>query len=91
MTETEKAIALALNKCTYVPGTAPKRFARDMASATKHRPDLELTGPQRKYLFDLLHRMRRQIPQAHDRYCQTCAAGGRDVVPIQSHERRPEG
>jgi hypothetical protein len=91
MTEAEKAVARALRKCTYVPGTAPKRFARDMASAAEHRPDLELTGPQRKYLFDMLHRFRRQIPEAHALYCQPCAMGGRDVVPRQPHERRPEG
>jgi hypothetical protein len=72
VTDEEKEIAKALSRCTFVPATPPKRFARDMASAAEHRPDLELTERQRKYLFDLLHRFRRQIPQTHKRLCVTC-------------------
>lgn len=72
MSDEEREAATALSKCTFVPGTPPKRFARDMASAARHKPDLELTDGQRKYLFDLLHRFRRQIPKTHAKLCVTC-------------------
>jgi len=66
MTEFEQMLALAIapGMVTYVPGTATKRFARDMAWLAEHSPDKALTQKQRKYLLDTVHRYRRQIQPA---------------------------
>ena len=58
------ARAIAPGMVTYVPGTATKRFARDMAWLAEHNREQELTPKQRKYLFDTVHRYRRQIQPA---------------------------
>lgn len=61
MTEQEKRMVIALNCCTFVPGTGTKRFARDMASITENKPEHELTPKQREYLRTAVIRFRRQI------------------------------
>ena len=62
MTEDEIRMAHALNACTFVPGIATKRFARQMASMAEHSPEIELTKKQHDYLVSAVYRFRRQIP-----------------------------
>ena len=66
MTDLERLLAHAISPAlvTYIPGCATKRFAKDMEFAAEHCPDTVLTDKQRKYLFDTVHRYRRQIPPA---------------------------
>jgi hypothetical protein len=63
----EKTLAIALAKCTFVPGVPTKRFARDMAERA-HWPSgpdtVPLTPKQRKYLCEAVIKFRRQIPQS---------------------------
>jgi hypothetical protein len=65
MTALDKIWAIALGNCTFVPGTATKRFARDMAFAAQHdgKDGYEriLTLKQREYLRTAVIRFRRQI------------------------------
>lgn len=62
MTESERTIAAALNRCTFCPGIGTKRFAREMAYTADHSPNFELTPNQRKYLLEAAVKFRRQIP-----------------------------
>lgn len=62
MTPDQIEMAKALVRATFVPGTATKRFAKDMAGLAEHSPEKELTPKQAKYLYDAVHRFRRQIP-----------------------------
>lgn len=55
VTPWETSALIALAGCTFPPGTAHKRFARDLKSAEK------LTDAQREQLWRLVHRYRRQI------------------------------
>lgn len=60
MTEREQDAARALSKCTYLPGSFEKRFARDMAShASSESP--QITERQRTWLWKQVFRYRRQI------------------------------
>lgn len=60
VTEIEKRAikAICTTRVRYPPATATKRFARDIQGAT------ELTDAQRRYLWKIVYRFRRQIPNA---------------------------
>lgn len=62
MTENEKTIARALAACSFTPGNATKRFAKDMAACATQEQPYELTQAQRRYLLTATVRYRRQIP-----------------------------
>ena len=67
MTEREVAIAKALSCATFLPGSAHKRFARNMGFHAEHMPEKALTPKQAAHLVRLAWRYRRQIP-AHLAY-----------------------
>lgn len=48
----------ALSKCTFLPGSWDKRFARDMAGLF---PGGDLTEKQRANVLRLVHKYRRQL------------------------------
>ena len=50
----------ALARCSMCPGTASKRFARDIATMP---PDKELSSRQAAFLWRLLYVFRRQLPR----------------------------
>ena len=64
MTSAEIEIAIALGQCTFLPRSPHKRFARNMAEMAQHRPMAQLSRAQRRYLTELVHRYRAQIPLA---------------------------
>lgn len=53
----------ALDRCTYLPGSFEKRFARDMAALHK-QADPQITARQRAWLWKQVYRYRRQIKDA---------------------------
>lgn len=61
MTENEKTLARALERCVFFPGIGTKRFARDMAFAAAQPEPRPLTPAQRRYLLTSVVRYRRQI------------------------------
>ena len=69
MTEDQLIAIKALNTCTFLPGCFDKRFARTLVAFSV---DHVLTEKQDKTLFMELHRYRRQIPEAHNKYCRQC-------------------
>lgn len=62
MTEDQVRLATALGRVTYLPGSSYKRFARNMASIAEHRPDIEISEAQARYMTSLAWRFRRQMP-----------------------------
>lgn len=72
MTENEKTLARALERCTFFPGIATKRFAKDMAARAALPDAPALTPAQRRYLLTASVRYRRQI--------------GADVVALAERE-----
>lgn len=62
MTPRQRAIAEALGRCTFLPGSAHKRFAHNMAFHAEHMPDKPLTEKQAAHLVRLAWRYRRQMP-----------------------------
>jgi hypothetical protein len=62
MTPHQVAIAQALGRCSFLPASADKRFARDMAFLAKHSPNREITERQALNLMRLAWRYRRQMP-----------------------------
>lgn len=55
-TPEELAAIKAIGRVTYCPGTGTKRFANQIQGVTA------LTDPQRAYLWKIVWRFRRQIP-----------------------------
>lgn len=60
MDDEEKQASQALCKCTYLPGSFEKRFARDMDTLSKS-PCPEITAKQRTWLWKQVYRYRKQI------------------------------
>jgi hypothetical protein len=69
MNEVQIDKAKALGKCTFPVGSNQKRFAHNMATLAKEKPETELTEKQAAYLDLLFHQYRRQIPKTHRRLC----------------------
>lgn len=61
LTEKERAIALALGRCRFLPASTDKRFALDMAERAAHATS-EITEKQAAFLADMAWRYRRQLP-----------------------------
>ena len=59
MSPDEVLIAEALAGCSFLPGSGPKRFVRQMADRDRNRP---LTERQRAYLWAIAWSWRRQLP-----------------------------
>ena len=58
-TDEDKANIAKLVRCTFLPGSFDKRFARDIDSQLAN--SCEITEKQRAYLVKLVHKYRRQI------------------------------
>ncbi len=59
MTDLEVRAACALARCTFVPGSSPKSFARNMAAIAGGSK--QITEGQRAYLWSAVWHFRRQI------------------------------
>lgn len=62
MTKNEQILAKYLDLCVFVPGTATKRFAKDMAWRAQQPQPKPLTEKQSEYLRTAVIRFRRHIP-----------------------------
>jgi hypothetical protein len=61
MTDDERAAVAGLWRCTFLPGSWDKRFARALAQRDASKP---LSDKQRDWLWRLVWKYRRQIPDA---------------------------
>lgn len=64
MTDDEKAMAIALGQCSFLPGLRQKMFAMHMASIAATEPHRPLSPRQSWTLHHLVRRYRRQIADA---------------------------
>ena len=64
MTAAESKIALALGRCSFLPGSWDKRFALGMAALAARDPEKPLTERQSTQLFRMADRYRRQLSDA---------------------------
>jgi len=62
-TDTELRLVAALGNCSFLPGSAHKRFVRDMNSVVKHKRDIGITEKQSVYLQKIAWRYRKQMPE----------------------------
>ena len=69
MTAEEKDIALSLGNCVYLPGSLDKKFAGFIASVVRNSPEKVLTEKQRAWMYSMLRKYRRQIPETYKKYC----------------------
>lgn len=79
MTDVERRACLALVRCRLLPGSWPKRFARDMAENAAD-PDFQASARQRVWLWKLVVKHRRQLPPDLVAYAEACqdSPGGAD-------------
>jgi hypothetical protein len=92
MTPRELAICQALKDVSFPPGTAKKRFARDMIFHAEHYAEKPLTEKQARYLTAIAYTFRRQMP-AHLAYPivddgSAMAARGFEAVEPKAVTRR---
>lgn len=62
MTEREKLITVALDRCSMGLARSMTRFAQDMARLVRSTMDPQITEAQARYLTILAWRFRRQMP-----------------------------
>jgi hypothetical protein len=68
MSEQEKEVIGALDRVTYLPGSWNKKFAGAMVSLMRTSPDKALSEKQGQWIYRLLYRYRRQVPEVYERY-----------------------
>jgi hypothetical protein len=62
VTQYEIELATYLGRLSFLPGSAQKRFARDIAFHAATMPDKEISLRQRHYMELMAWRYRRQLP-----------------------------
>lgn len=60
MTDLEKSAISLLSGCTFLPGSYPKLFVRDLVAIKQNNPEFELSDKQKNYLWKLTYQYRRQ-------------------------------
>lgn len=68
MTSDEIKIALAFNSVTFLPGSFDKRLANSMSGIAQYSPDKNITERQSEWMYRLLYKYRKQIPQVYEKY-----------------------
>ena len=68
MTTEQVAICTALGHCRFLPGTFDKRFSSKVAGIAELHPDQELTEKQIEWMYKLLYKYRKQIPNTYEKF-----------------------
>ena len=92
MTKTERAKAITLSRCRFLPGSWDKRFARSMGWIAQHNPSVVLTKKQKWALDAMVYRYRRQVAGTDEFEMPTAPParadyGVADDEPDPGHER----
>lgn len=74
MTPEQIEKAKALSKCSFLPASTHKRFARDIGQMAIKEPEKELSQKHLAYLTALFHTYRKQMPEAHKNLCDCLEA-----------------
>ena len=68
MTAAEIEIALAFDRVKFLPASWDKSFARQWSNQARGNPKFQLTDKQAEWLYRLLYKYRRQIPDVYEKY-----------------------
>lgn len=68
MTAEEKQICTRLGSVKYLPGSFDKRFGSNLAAIAENTPDKELSEKQREWMYRLLYKYRKQLPNTYARF-----------------------
>ena len=68
MTEAEIEIAKSFDRVTFPPATWDKRFARQWCNQATSGPGYDLTEKQSEWIYRLLYKYRKQIPDVYNKY-----------------------
>ena len=68
MTTAEIEISISFNRVTFLPGSWDKRYARQWANQAESNPAYELTDKQSEWIYRLLYKYRRQLPDIYEKY-----------------------
>lgn len=59
---------LSFRKVRFLPGSFDKRFANNMAALAESGKPINLSQGQEEWVFRILYKYRKQIPQIYERY-----------------------
>jgi hypothetical protein len=68
MTTDQKQICLSLGKVSYLPASFDKRFGYNLHSLAIHDPEKELSEAQNEWMYRLLYKYRKQLPETYNRF-----------------------
>ena len=68
MSEEEKNILIALGRVRCLPATFDKRFTRNLSASAENNTAYELSESQRKIMYGLLYKYRKQLPVTYANY-----------------------
>jgi hypothetical protein len=68
MTQEQIDICTALGKVRYLPASFDKRFGNSLHSIAQNTPEKELTEKQNEWMYRLLYKYRKQLPNTYDRF-----------------------
>lgn len=81
MTADEQLIILKLNSCTFLPASWNKRFVGSLLNKIKSDGTSdELTESQREWMYRLLYRYRKQIPETYNKFKHVPECGRKEKV-----------
>lgn len=68
MTPEQMSIAKALGNVTYLPASFDKRMGLNMSYLAHNNPDKEISEKQNEWLYRLLYKYRKQIPNTYQKF-----------------------
>jgi hypothetical protein len=68
MTNEQLEIATHLIRCTVLPGSWDKRFINKVGQIAVSLPKQDITESQNEWLFRLLYKYRRQMPNLYQKH-----------------------
>lgn len=89
MKEEEIKVVLALgSQVTFLPGSWDKRFAHQMYQHAFKTPEKELTISQREWIFRLLYKYRRQVPEMYEKFQNVPECSRKDEKQLKSLSKK---
>jgi hypothetical protein len=68
MTQDQIYICVALGDVRYLPASFDKRFGLNLCAIAESTPDKELTEKQNEWMYRLLYKYRKQLPETYSRF-----------------------
>lgn len=68
MTDEQIEVCKALGKVTCLPASFDKRMCRTMFFKACDTPEQELSEKQNEWIYRLLYKYRRQVPNTYEKY-----------------------